>query len=104
MQISELLLGHGILYRYEMKLEMPTGEIKYPDFTVKKSKLAEKKYIEYFGLIEKEEYASNMVEKIKWYLDRGFIPGKDVLFLYETTASGMDLTTIWGQIYHFLEA
>ena len=104
MQISELLLGHGILYRYEMKLEMVSGEIKYPDFTVKKSKSAEKKYIEYFGLIEKEEYASNMVEKIKWYLDRGFIPGKDVLFLYETTASGMDLTTILGQIYHFLEA
>lgn len=102
MHISELLLSHGIPYRYEMKLEMPDGEKKYPDFVVKKSESGEKKYIEYFGMIDKEDYANSMVEKINWYLSRGFVPGKNVLFLYESSSSGMDLSAILLQINYFL--
>ena len=104
MHISELLLSHGIPYRYEMKLEMPDGEKKYPDFVVKKSESGEKKYIEYFGMIDKEDYANSMVEKINWYLSRGFVPGKNVLFLYESSSSGMDLSAILMQIYYLLNA
>ena len=104
MHISELLLSHGIPYRYEMKLEMPDGEKKYPDFVVKKSESGEKKYIEYFGMIDKEDYANSMVEKINWYLSRGFVPGKNVLFLYESSSSGMDLSAILLQINYFLNA
>jgi len=97
MHISELLLNKNILYRYEEKLEID-GEIKYPDFVVKKSGSNERKYIEYLGMMDRDDYGASAMKKIKWYLDHGFVPGRDVIFLYENDRSGMDLAAIQNQI------
>ena len=103
MHISELLLSMNINYRYEMKLIL-SGETKYPDFTIKKPGSNERKYIEYFGMLENSDYAKNTLEKINWYLTNGFVPGKNILFLFENTSSGIDLLATQNQIEMLINA
>ena len=103
MNISELLFSLNIPYRYEMKLEIKS-DIKYPDFTIKRPGSSEKKYIEYFGMLENEDYEERNFNKINWYLNHGFTQGKDVLFLFENTASGMDMVVIQKQIEMLLSS
>lgn len=103
MHISEMLLSMNIPYRYEMKLEI-NGEIKYPDFVIKRPGSDEKKYIEYFGMLEKNDYEERNFDKINWYLNHGFVPGRNILFLFENTNSGIDLIATQNQIQMLLAA
>ena len=102
MQISELLIQMQIPYRYEKRLNMG-NEHKYPDFTLKKPGSGKFVYIEYFGMIDKEEYQYRMFRTINWYLDHQLIPGREVLFLYENSKCGMKLPVVTKQIRDFLD-
>ena len=102
MNLSELLRSQGISYRYEMKLELD-GEYKFPDFTIKTPGSGVKKYIEYFGMMDQTDYGESVLKKINWYLSHGFVPGRDVLFLFENSDSGMDLDAIMKQIHVLME-
>ena len=100
MHIAELLMQMDIPYRYEKKLTVG-NDYKYPDFTIKRPD-ASYAYIEYFGMIEKEDYQDRMFKTLNWYLDHKLIPGRDVLFLFENAASGINLPVISKQIHDFI--
>ena len=102
MHVSEILLRLNIPYRYEKKL-IVNNEIKYPDFVIKHPITNEKKYIEYFGMTDKEDYQERMIRTINWYLDNHFVPGRTILFLYENSNAGLKLPIIAKQIQDFLE-
>ncbi|MBQ6949288.1 MAG: hypothetical protein IJN41_06335 [Firmicutes bacterium] len=102
MHISEILLKLNIPYRYEKKLTI-SDDTKYPDFVIKHPLTGEKKYIEYFGMTDNEDYQERMIQTINWYLNHQFIPGRTVLFLYENSNAGLKLPIVTKQIRDFLE-
>lgn len=92
--IANLLYELNIPYRYEMMLELGTGETRYPDFTLLKADTREKVYLEHFGLLEYEEYREDAINKLDLYRDNGIYPGKNLLITYETSKSPLDINGI----------
>lgn len=64
--VADLLYDLGISYRYECRLDLPSGHI-YPDFTIMHPKTLELYYIEIFGLMDNPEYEQNAFRKIAKY-------------------------------------
>ena len=93
----------GIPYHYEKHLTID-GETKYPDFTILRGGLGKDKYIEYFGMMDKDDYFLHNKEKINWYLNHQIIPGDRILFFYENAKSGLDALLVQKQIITFLSA
>ncbi len=87
--IAMTLDKYGIAYRYENPLETPKGKF-YPDFTIRHPK-NHKTYIwEHFGMMDDEDYAAKVPEKLSIYLECGFVPGENLLMTFE--AGGHPLT------------
>ena len=101
-QISELLHNLHIPYQYELPLTLG-GKTIYPDFTIIHPTTGATLYIEYFGMVDSREYGLRMLEKIELYLNNHLIPGVDVLFLFETSSSGMDLVAIQKSIKQLIQ-
>ena len=101
--ISEILYAMGIPYHYEKHLTIG-GETKYPDFTILRGGPGKDKYIEYFGMMDKNDYFIRNKDKINWYLNHQIIPNDRILFLYENTTSGLDTLCVQKQIETFLSA
>ena len=101
--ISEILYAMGIPYHYEKHLTIG-GETKYPDFTILRGGPRKDKYIEYFGMMDKNDYFIRNKDKINWYLNHQIIPNDRILFLYENTTSGLDTLCVQKQIETFLSA
>ena len=100
--ISEILHSMEIPYHYEKRLTI-NGETKYPDFTLLRGGLGRDKYIEYFGMMDREDYIERNLEKINWYLNHKIIPGERILFLYENSQSGLDAVLVRKQIEAFMK-
>lgn len=90
MQISELLLQCKVEYEYEPELTIESRKLR-PDFLVYHPKSKEKIYIEYFGMMDLEEYAQKAIHKISLYLRNNYLLGKNILFLFESNHSGFDV-------------
>lgn len=101
--ISEILYAMGIPYHYEKHLTID-GETKYPDFTILRGSSEKDKYIEYFGMMDKDDYFLHNKEKINWYLNHQIIPGDRILFFYENSKSGLDTILVRKQLEAFLSA
>ena len=78
--------------------------MKFEKLTQGTNEEIEKKYIEYFGMLEKNDYEERNFDKINWYLNHGFVPGRNILFLFENTNSGIDLIATQNQIQMLLAA
>ena len=93
MQISEILQQRKLDYVYEPVLYLGENKIR-PDFKVVHPQTGEPIYIEYFGMIGKEEYGKKTMEKIFWYLESGYVPNENVIFLMESPNSGFHLRAL----------
>lgn len=96
---SEVLLADmyyelGIPYRYEAKLQLKNGKIKYPDFTVLKTKSRELIYHEHLGLLDDEEYRQANFMKLDEYRRNGIFLGKNLIITYETTGCYLNVKEI----------
>jgi len=99
--VSEVLLSLDLPYHYEKHLTID-GETKYPDFTIPLGGKGKNKYIEYFGMMDKDGYFERNKEKINWYLNHKILPGERILFLYENSRSGLDFILVRKQIEAFM--
>ncbi|MBQ8590147.1 MAG: hypothetical protein IJ486_06800 [Firmicutes bacterium] len=93
MQISEILRVRKIDYLYEPVLYLGEHRVR-PDFKMTHPKTGKAIYIEYFGMIGNEDYTCKAMEKIYWYLENGYIPNVNVIFLMETPNSGLHLASL----------
>lgn len=91
---SELIIANilnqyqnEIVYKYECPLEVIIGgekRIIYPDFTILNLRSGKITYLEHAGKMDEPRYANDFVKKVNTYHENGMIPGRDVIFTYET--------------------
>lgn len=97
--IANILFQHrkDILYKYEKPLEVLVDrKIKtiYPDFTIMNIHTGKIWYWEHAGRMDEPIYANEFVKKTNTYVTNGFLPGKDVIFTYETMANPIEIFAI----------
>ncbi len=97
--VANILYQHrkDILYKYEKPLEVLVDrKIKtiYPDFTILNVHTGKIWYWEHAGRMDDPVYANDFVKKTNMYTANGYLPGKDVIFTYETMANPLEIYTI----------
>lgn len=81
--IDMLLFKNDLPFRYESRLELGS-HVVYPDFTIMDPRTYEIKYWEHFGMMDKEDYARNAMNKIQDYINCGIMPGDQLITTFET--------------------
>jgi GTPase SAR1 family protein len=66
-----------LTYSYENKLELSTGRIVKPDFTIEDLRTGRKFYWEHLGLLSSQEYKDKWELKRKAYLADGIVPAEE---------------------------
>ncbi len=92
--LADMLYRLGIPYHYERPLQLKSGKVRYPDFTLLQKVTREEIYLEHFGLLNDEEYRTNCLLKLDEYRKHGIYPGKNLLFTYESEKSPLDIKGI----------
>lgn len=86
-QQADCLFRGDYTYLYEKSLKLTDrGRVtyRYPDFTILDPVTRTEVIYEHFGRMDDPEYRLKALEKIRLYLDNGYVIGKDFLFTYET--------------------
>lgn len=81
--IHSALCLHNIPFRYEAELVL-SGNVIYPDFTLRHPHTGEKIYWEHFGLISQPDYRKDFLFKMNLYTSNGIIPSINLITSYET--------------------
>ena len=84
---ADYMYHHAISYLYEKRLALTDHGRpvwRYPDFTILDPVTREEVIFEHFGMVDDEEYASNMFAKIRLYEENGYVIGENFLFTFET--------------------
>ena len=90
LNIAHLLLEAGFEFAYEPMIYM--GGIKaYPDFVFYVQEVGRCFIWEHFGLWNDKDYRKDAQKKTELYLSRGCLPGRDVIFTYETDEIPFDV-------------
>ena len=98
---SELILANMLnqnrkylLYKYERPLELMQGDkiqVIYPDFTILNIQTGKITYWEHAGRMDDPKYANQFVYKINSYMSNGIMPGRDLIFTYETMSNPLNM-------------
>lgn len=83
--LADKLYIKNIPYIYERPLLLEEGVRYYPDFTLLNRRTREEFYWEHFGMMDKQEYCENALEKIRKYQKNDIFQGKKLIVTYETT-------------------
>jgi hypothetical protein len=76
--IANELLSQGIeRYAYEQALALPSGAIRYPDFTIIDDDTGEAVYWEHLGMLHNPEYRKRWEAKLAAYRDAGILPHEE---------------------------
>ena len=97
--IANILYQHreNILYKYERPLEVRIeGRVRtiYPDFTILNLHTGKIIYLEHAGKMDDSQYVNEFVKKVNIYVENGILPGKDVVFTYETIENPLEIGVI----------
>ncbi len=84
LNIANLLYKNGIPYKYECPLILSTGEKIHPDFTVLDVKRRRVVYWEHRGMMDKDTYWPDAVQRVKKYGREGIILGQGLIITEET--------------------
>ena len=98
MNIAQLIKGLGYEYVYETEFGVTDDISVYPDFTVWVPELGRCFFLEHFGLVDKQDYRTDMVWKINMYIDCTILPGKDIIFSFESDKLPLDIDVVREQI------
>lgn len=106
--IANILYRHKgeLLYKYERPLEVMVDGYKqviYPDFTVLNIHTGKVTYWEHAGRMDDPGYANNFVKKINTYIQNNILPGKDVLFTYESQTIPLNMGVVKKMVNFLLE-
>ena len=98
---SELILANMLyqnrkylLYKYERPLELMQGDkiqVIYPDFTILNILTGKITYWEHAGRMDDPKYANQFVYKVNGYMSNGIMPGRDLIFTYETMSNPLNM-------------
>lgn len=89
--IANALNKRGIPYKYECPVSLPSGMVKYPDFTVLNVRKRKVYYWEHLGKMGDMEYVASNVKKLFEYKKAGIWVGKNLILTFE--AAEMPLGT-----------
>lgn len=97
--IANLLYRHreDILYKYERPLSVVVAGVSktiYPDFTILNLHTGKITYWEHAGLMDDVNYANDFVRKVNTYTSNNLLPGRDVVFSYETQEIPLEISVI----------
>ena len=98
LSIAQLLTELGFEFVYETEFEITEGVIEYPDFVVWVPEIGRAFVIEHFGLMNSKEYRTDAGWKINHYVEFGFMPGRDIIFTYESDKLPLDINLVKEQI------
>lgn len=101
--IAQLLTDAKIPFRYEYPFQTKDGRTLYPDFLCLNVHTREEIYWEHFGMMGKEEYASNVVKKLSAYSQNGLKLGKNLLYTMETESIPLDTSLVEKMILVYLK-
>lgn len=101
--IANIYYGLGIPYRYECALTLNDGRVKYPDFTLLDVKCRKIYYHEHLGLLDKEEYRIENLQKIDKYRESGICTGNNLIITHDTKYSPINLKQIRKMLMQIFE-
>lgn len=82
--IADALDAAGIPYRYEARLDLPSGPV-YPDFTVLDLQRRKVFYWEHLGMMGDSDYLKDAFRKVNNYKEAGIYPGTKLIVTWETS-------------------
>ena len=96
---SELILANrmnsfGIPYQYEHPLYLKGLGTVYPDFRILLVKSHRVVYLEHNGMMSDPMYLNHFMKKQAAYIKNGLIPGRDVIFTFESADYPLDSKTV----------
>ena len=103
--IADTLARYGVPYKYEYPLKLKNGSgvvTKRPDFVALNKTTLEMVIIEHLGMLDQERYYRNNIEKIDIYEKNGYLIGKNLLLLHETSYNALDTGLVARYIEQFL--
>lgn len=83
--IANALAKKAIPYKYECPLELKSGAIIHPDFTILNVSKRKVIYWEHRGMMDDRDYAKHSVLRIKDYLRNGICLGDNLIITEETS-------------------
>ena len=98
LNIAQLLTELGYEFVYETEFEIMDGVNEYPDFTIWVPEIGRSFILEHFGLLDKKDYKSDAGWKINHYIEIGVLPGRDIVFTYESDKLPLDIDLVKEQI------
>ncbi|WP_103981270.1 hypothetical protein [Helcococcus massiliensis] len=94
--IADYLYDNNIKFKYECPIFLKKSKnTLYPDFTVLNPATGKVLLIEYFGLMDNEEYRNDAYKKIKIYEDEGYLHGVDFIYFFESESHPLNLKNIF---------
>ena len=66
-------------------------QVIYPDFTILNIRTGKIIYWEHAGRMDDPKYANQFVYKINSYMSNGIMPGRDLIFTYETMSNPLNM-------------
>ncbi len=100
--IAEVLTRAAIPFRYECLLELEGIEL-YPDFTIMNPVSKDIIIWEHFGLVDNEKYLSNMMSKIRLYINNGYLPFVNFIMTCETNEKPLDFMSVHNIVDNFIK-
>ena len=92
--IYNYLLSVNATFVYELPL-LIEGKTIFPDFTVLSEKGDYKEIIiEHQGLMGDDYYRKRFSDKVYLYLRNGYVPGINILYTFDTSDGGLDITPV----------
>lgn len=103
--IADTLKRLNIPYKYEYPLRLKDGNrivTKRPDFVVLDRNTLEEKIIEHLGMMGEESYYRNNMGKISVYEKNGYLIGRNLIILHETSERPLNISVMEAYIKEYL--
>lgn len=100
--LADKFLEYGLEFKYECPLQLENGRVYYPDFTFLSPFSYEEIYWEHFGMMDKVDYVTNFISKIKIYEQNNIFMGDNLIVTFESSKSGVDYKRVDSLIKHYL--
>ena len=101
--IADRLNSYGIPYIYELTFTSREDIVaRYPDFTILNKRTRKEFIWEHQGSMDNPDYCLDSQYKLEWFLKRGYILGKNLIFTYEGSKRQLSTKYVDALIKEFL--
>ena len=100
--LADKMYAMGIPYRYEYPLYSKGYGTIYPDFMILKTSTREEIFLEFFGMMDDQEYCKKAVERMQELARNGLILGKNLFAIFETNDTPLDTNIVEKMLMEFL--